>query len=70
MKQSGNFGLEVLVAFVNNVDHGTGWWHDIGISNEDSDKDCYYLFPSLSKIFGTHKNSIRTFLLEINCLKK
>ena len=69
MNPSDNFGLEVLVAFVNNVDHGTGWWHGIGTSNEDSDEDCYYLFPSLSKIFGIHKNSMRIFLLTINCLK-
>ena len=66
MKPSDNFGLEVLVAFVNKIDHGEGRWCNIGASNEDSDDDCNYLFPSSSKIFGIHKNAIRIFLLEIN----
>ena len=69
MKTSDNFGLDVLVAFVNNVDHDTGWWWNIGILNEYSDEYCNYLFPSLKKIFGIHKNVMRIFLLEINFLK-
>ena len=40
MKQSGNFGPEVLVAIDNSIDHGIGWWHSIGTSNGDADEDC------------------------------
>ena len=61
MKQGGNFGLEVLVAFFNTIDNDIVWWYKIWMSNGDADEDCDYLFPSLNKIFGMHKNAMRFF---------
>ena len=69
MKPSDDFGLEVLVAFVNDIYNGTGWWCNIGMSNEDSDEECDCLLPSLSKIFGIYKSTMRVLSLKINYLK-
>ena len=59
-KQNCNYGLEVLVTFINNVDHDYGWWYNIGPSSANEDEKFNYTFPSLNKIFGIHKD-LRNF---------
>ena len=69
-KQNCNYGLEVLVTFINKIDHDYGWWHNIGPSSTNEDETFNYVFPSLNNIFGIHKGTMNIFLLEVNCLKK
>ena len=69
-KQNCNYGLEVLVTFINNVDHDKGRWYNTGYSSTNEDEKFNCVFPSLNKIFGIHKNAMNIFLLEVNCLKK
>ena len=37
-KQNCNYGLEVLVTFINNADHDHGWWCNIGPSSANEDE--------------------------------
>ena len=59
-KQNCNYGLEVLVTFINNVDHDYGWWHNIGPSSTNEDENFNHAFPSLNNICGIH-NNLRNF---------
>ena len=62
--------LEVLSRFINDIDQDAGWWCNIGIPTNNDKEEFNYLFPSLSKIFGMHREAMTIFLIENNCTNR
>ena len=63
-KSNVNFGLEFIASFIKNIDHDIGLCN-AGLSTGDEDKDWKYLFPSLNRIFGIHKNVMSLFFYKL-----
>ena len=65
-----NTGIEVLTHSINNMDPDVGWWFSIGTCSTEEDEDFEHVFPSINKVFGTHKDAFDTFNLENFLIKK
>ena len=62
---------ESLVKFINNMDSDAGWWHCIPVPSKSTlSEDAQQGFPSLSKVFGIHKDAMSNCWMELGCFNR